>query len=337
LWDLVWQGLVTNDTFHALRAFTRVRAARRRHPRAPSAFRSRRLAPPSAEGRWTLVHATAHTAAQTGTGKSRATAWITAATQQLLTRHGVITREALSIESIPGGFSTVYPVLKMMEESGRLRRGYFVTGLGAAQFALPGAVDRLRSLRDAPEDAEVVALAATDPANPYGATLRWPGKPPRTPRTGTTKGVIAAASVGSVLNETRATAGQGQGRQEAKNSVTSVVDETPASAGRGPTRTVGATVMLVNGSLAAYLSRGDRQLLVWLPEAEPERSKTARAVARTLIERARATGAEGPRGMLIEEIDGTTPTAHPLAPYLKEAGFVAGALGFHMGRPRGET
>src|SRR6185295_7523528 len=97
----------------------------------------------------------------------------TAATQQLLTRHGVITREALSIENVPGGFSTVYPVLKLMEESGRLRRGYFVTGLGAAQFALPGAVDRLRSLRDAPEVAEVAVLAANDPANPYGATLPW--------------------------------------------------------------------------------------------------------------------------------------------------------------------
>jgi ATP-dependent Lhr-like helicase len=90
---------------------------------------------------------------------------------------------------------------------------------------------------------------------------------------------------------------------------------------------VGATVILVNGALAAYLARGDRQLLVFLPDAEPERSKTARAIARVLIERARS-GDETPRGMLIEEIDGTTPAAHPLAPYLVEGGFIAGTMGF---------
>ncbi len=191
LWDLVWTGLVTNDTFHALRAFTRARASRRRHPRAPApAFRSRRLAPPSAEGRWTWSsvdsrqRAGAPASSRRDTRRARATALDqAAATQQLLARHGVVTRESLTIENIPGGFSTVYPVLKAMEESGRVRRGYFVTGLGAAQFALPGAVDRLRSLRDAPEDAEVAVLAATDPANPYGATLPWSAKSPRTPGT----------------------------------------------------------------------------------------------------------------------------------------------------------
>ena len=73
-----------------------------------------------------------------------------------------------------GGFSTVYPVLKELEDRGRVRRGYFVAGLGATQFAVPGAVDLLRSLRDAPDETEAVALAATDPANPYGATLPWP-------------------------------------------------------------------------------------------------------------------------------------------------------------------
>src|SRR4029077_378417 len=94
------------------------------------------------------------------------TRWIAAIAQQLLARHGVLTREALTIELIPGGFSSVYPVLRAMEESGRLRRGYFVAGLGATQFALPGAVDLLRSLRDEPDESEVVVLAAADPANP---------------------------------------------------------------------------------------------------------------------------------------------------------------------------
>ena len=88
----------------------------------------------------------------------------------------MLTREALTVELIPGGFSSVYPVLRAMEESGRLRRGYFVAGLGATQFALPGAVDLLRSLRDAPDEPEVAVLAATDPANPYGATLKWPAE-----------------------------------------------------------------------------------------------------------------------------------------------------------------
>src|SRR5205814_489628 len=93
--------------------------------------------------------------------KRDATRWAAAIAQQLLARHGVLTREAVGAESVPGGFGTVYPVLKAMEESGRLRRGYFVAGLGATQFALPGALDLLRSLRDAPDEAEVVVLAAT--------------------------------------------------------------------------------------------------------------------------------------------------------------------------------
>jgi ATP-dependent Lhr-like helicase len=86
----------------------------------------------------------------------------------------VVTREAVAAEGVPGGFSAVYPVLKAMEEGGRIRRGYFVEGLGAAQFALPGAVDRLRAERDLPEEPDVRLLAATDPANPYGAAVAWP-------------------------------------------------------------------------------------------------------------------------------------------------------------------
>ena len=86
-------------------------------------------------------------------------------------------------------------------------------------------------------------------------------------------------------------------------------------------------MILVNGALAAICARGDRQLITFLPEAEPDRSKTGRAVARVLIDRAR-TGGDSPRGMLIEEIDGMPPSQHPMAPFLAEAGFVAGAMGF---------
>jgi ATP-dependent Lhr-like helicase len=309
LWALVWKGLVTNDTFHALRAYTRARIARRRRRLvAGSTFRSRRLAPTSAEGRWAIVSQPSmvnspSTAGTRATVDSRpSTVWAAAVSQQLLARHGVVTREALTMESVPGGFSTVYPVLKAMEESGRLRRGYFVAGLGATQFALPGAVDLLRSLRDAAEELEVAVLSATDPANPYGATLPWG------------------------LRQTPATSR----KTPSAIPVNPVVEGTAAAAGRGATRTIGASVILVNGALAAYLARGDRQLLVFLPDVEPNRSKTARAIAGALIDRAREPvgSDEAPRGMLIEEIDGTTPAAHPLAPYLAEAGFISGAMGF---------
>jgi ATP-dependent Lhr-like helicase len=312
LWDLVWKGLVTNDTFHALRAFTRAHPARRRQKRtgAPG-FRSRRLVPPSAEGRWTLVSRTEEPTPLRERNADRATAWLAAATRQLLDRHGVITRESLGVENIPGGFSAVYPVLKAMEESGRVRRGYFVTGLGAAQFALPGAVDRLRSLRDPPEEIEVAVLSATDPANPYGATLKWPDLP-----RSDTGGIGRSAPRGT------------RGRSSISRATIEPADRSASSTGRGPTRTVGSAVILVNGAAAAYVAKGDRQLVTFLPDSEPDRSKTAQAIADVLIDRARTSGSEGPRGMLIEEIDGRTPADHPMARYLVEAGFLPGALGF---------
>ena len=98
--------------------------------------------------------------------------------EQLLARHGVLTRPAVMAEGVAGGFSALYPVLKALEEAGRVRRGYFVAGLGGSQFALPGALDRLRAVREAAADDEgataAAVLAATDPANPYGGVLPWP-------------------------------------------------------------------------------------------------------------------------------------------------------------------
>jgi ATP-dependent Lhr-like helicase len=300
LWQLVWQGLITNDTFHALRAFTRAHAPRRRTKprRSNSVFRSRRLVPPSAEGRWSVVARAL---------QASVTRWAAAITQQLLARHGVLTREAVLSEGVPGGFGTVYPVLKGLEENGRIRRGYFVAGLGATQFAQPGALDTLRSLRDATDEDHVTMLAATDPANPYGATLKWPA--------------CAAAA---------ASAGQASAFDASRCSHAEAASA--AKAGRSPTRSVGATVILVNGALAAYLARGDRQLVTFLPADEPERSNAARAVAHALIDRARDARpgeqeGDGPRGMLIEEIDGAPPALHALAPYLIAAGFVSGARG----------
>jgi len=134
------------------------------------------MGPPSAAGRWSLV-APLFEPLPSSTESAHARAG------QLLERYGVLTREAALGEGAEGGFAGVYPVLSALEDRGHVRRGYFVAGLGAAQFALPGAVDRLRALRDAPEDGgSVVCLAATDPAQPYGAALAWPasdGRPAR--------------------------------------------------------------------------------------------------------------------------------------------------------------
>ena len=309
LWSLAWNGLVTNDTFQVMRAFTQSTPPSRRHRRRLEAapFRSRRLVPASAEGRWTLVRssdATVSAKARTKADRAR-TVWANALVQQMLARYGVLTREAVMSESIPGGFGSCYPVLKALEEAGRLRRGYFIAGLGATQFALPGALDLLRSLKDTPEQPEIVVMAATDPANPYGSTLKWP----------------AAAKDAALARQARETPQQ------------------VLAPGRGPTRTVGATVILVDGALVAYLARGDHQLLTWLPESEPQRSRAGRAIAGGLIDRARA-GGETPRGMLIEEIDGESSTRHALTPFLVEAGFIPGALGFQASRaqnnPHGE-
>ncbi|MFN8524086.1 MAG: DEAD/DEAH box helicase [Chloroflexota bacterium] len=166
LWDLVWAGAVTNDGFGALRAYLGDGGGGMARRRA-AGFRSRRQAPPTAAGRWSLVGAREEPAPN-GAARARAIC------EQLTTRHGVVTRPVIASEAIPGGFATLYPVLKAMEEAGRVRRGYFVEGLGGAQFAHPAAVDRLRAVEAAEIRARHVVLAATDPANPYGAALAWP-------------------------------------------------------------------------------------------------------------------------------------------------------------------
>jgi ATP-dependent helicase Lhr and Lhr-like helicase len=178
LWDLVWAGEVTNDTLAPLRALTakRSRAAPRSGVR-PRPGALRRTGPAAGAGRWSLVAPLLEpTASSTEIAHARAL--------QLLDRHGVLTREAVLAEGVPGGFAGVYGVLKALEMSGRVRRGYFVAGLGAAQFAVPGAVERIRTMRETRrgEEPAAVLLAATDPAQPYGAALPWPdgrGRPAR--------------------------------------------------------------------------------------------------------------------------------------------------------------
>jgi ATP-dependent Lhr-like helicase len=263
LWDLVWKGVVTNDTFHALRAFTRSKAKGKARAVAGGRFRSRRIAPPSTQGRWSLVPASSATETQRAT----------ALAQQLLTRYGVVTREAPALENVFGGFSAVYPVLRAMEDAGRIRRGYFVAGLGATQFAGGGAIDLLRSLREEPEQPESLLLAATDPANPYGAIVKWP--------------------------------------------------ESPFTM----SRSVGANVILVNGIMACYISRGEKQLYLFLPEDEPLRSMVGREVARQL---AALVQDRTRRAMLIAEINDEPASRSPMAPFLVEHGFAATGLGYQL-------
>ncbi|HZM73417.1 MAG TPA: DEAD/DEAH box helicase, partial [Candidatus Polarisedimenticolia bacterium] len=170
LWDLVWAGEVTNDTFAPLRALRWKRPAR--SSARPRPGRLTALGPPEAAGRWSLVEDMPEASGAAGDLRPATTERLHALSLALLERHGVLVRDALGSEVLTGGFSAVYPVLRALEDAGRIRRGYFVEGLGGAQFAQPGAVDRLRALGEPDGTAQV--LAATDPANPYGAALAWP-------------------------------------------------------------------------------------------------------------------------------------------------------------------
>jgi ATP-dependent Lhr-like helicase len=262
LWGLVWRGAITNDTFHALRAFTRRAPAAKRTTTPRGAYRSRRIVPPSTQGRWSMIRTSS---SATATQRANAMA------HQLLTRYGVLTREAPGAENVPGGFSAVYPILKAMEEAGRLRRGYFVAGLGATQFTMPGAVDLLRSMRDENDAPETLLLASTDPASPYGAILKWPGD--------------------------------------------------------GLSRSVGASVVLIDGALACWIGRGEKQISTFLPEDEPTRSRVARAVATALASFV-ANGVR--RALLLTEVNGEAVAKSAIAPFLVGAGFIPTSLGYQM-------
>ena len=194
LWDLVWAGLITNDTLAPLRSRIARRARGSRKSEPGGTLRRPRHSPPGTEGRWSLAPAPDRDVSgapnrrdsgtpnrrDSGAPNRRDTETAVALARQLLERYGVLTREAVRAEGVPGGFASLYPVLKGMEEAGRIRRGYFVEGMGAAQFALPGADERLRVPDREPRS---VVLAATDPANLYGASLPWPeGSGPRPQR-----------------------------------------------------------------------------------------------------------------------------------------------------------
>jgi ATP-dependent Lhr-like helicase len=171
LWDLVWSGEVTNDAWTPLRAGRRYGVPRpERRPRRFSRRRSTGIT--ATQGRWSLTTRLFETRPVPGTGQvpdRRALA------ELLLERQGIITRDGVRAEGIVGGYSAVYGELKVLETLGLARRGYFVEGLGGAQFALGGAVERLRELKPREgEEPDALVLAAADPAQPYGAALAWP-------------------------------------------------------------------------------------------------------------------------------------------------------------------
>jgi ATP-dependent Lhr-like helicase len=230
VWDLVWGGHLTNDTFAPLRALlggsgahrSKAAPARTRYRRPGRAVLPSRTGPPAMAGRWSRLP-------DRDADPTRRAA---ALADLLLERHGVVTRGAVMSEGVTGGFAAVYPVLGALEERGAARRGYFVEGLGAAQFAVPGAVDRLRALAE-PDGlarrtaATAVVLAATDPANPYGAALPWPER-------------VVDSGDGS---------------------------STPASGHRAG-RKAGALVVLVGGDPALYVERGGRTLLSFTDDTQ---------------------------------------------------------------------
>ncbi len=287
LWDLAFTGLVTNDSFEALRSYgrgpakapsartpTRSRSLGRRGAARLSAAMMRQGASSPSElvtgpvgaGRWSAVRVEPVDPA------ARAAALATL----LLDRHGVVTRGAMDVEDIPGGFAAVYRVLSALEENGSCRRGYFVDSLGASQFAPAEAVDLLRDRdreaeagrdADGPDDgaagpsaeAVALALAATDPANPYGAALPWPALP-ITPPEGTTA---------------------------------------------RPARRAGALVLLRDGHVQAYVDKGGKHLLWWADEeATPE---AAAQLVRAIAEDSRIPQ------LRIERIDGHGIDTEPVA------------------------
>jgi ATP-dependent Lhr-like helicase len=283
VWDLLWSGRLTNDTLAPLRAalgsgratHRSRRTTRRGRPVLPS-----RTGPPTVAGRWWPLPD------REGDPTRRAGALA----ETLLDRYGIVIRGAVAAERTPGGFAAVYPVLRAYEEGGRCRRGYFVEGLGAAQFALPGAVDRLRALRfpagDTPPNLfdqpaapvtaappRAVVLAATDPANPFGAALPWPVRP----------------------------------------------DET--ASGHKPGRKAGALVVLSSGRLVLYVERGGKTLLSF-PPADGSSWAAAPDVLQSAVDALALAVREGALGRLtVERADGELINDSPLAHALESAGF----------------
>lgn len=311
LWDLVWAGQITNDTFAPLRAMLGGKARTSSAPRT-RAYRGRRRptlpsqsGPPNVGGRWSLLPL----AEPDATVRAAATA------ELLLERYGVVTRGAVQVEGVRGGFAGVYRVLAKFEESGRARRGYFVEGLGAAQFATGPTVDRLRTYardlddeeRADPDRArEALTLSATDPANPFGASLPWPHDPaPADPDDPTAAadptGVASAGPVAQTSISTTPVKGGARGHR--------------------PGRKAGALVVLVDGRLAVYVERGGKSVLTFT-EDPADLAAAATSIA--------ATVRSGLGKLSVERVDGVFVLEAPLGDALRTAGFTATPQGLRL-------
>ncbi|WP_345505962.1 ATP-dependent helicase [Terrabacter aeriphilus] len=346
LWSLLWSGRVTNDTIAPLRAL--LAGGRTAHKRTTSGPRASRYAGRRGSlGRFGSLRgplagsspAQVEAAEEAATGKALAAGrasgsgpstgvgrWtalppaetdptVRAVTnaELLLDRYGVLTRGSVVTEDVPGGFAAVYRVLAAAEEAGKVRRGYFVEGLGASQFASTGAVDRLRSMSRLPgsgsgpgsQDAEpgrdrtgppALVLAASDPANPYGAAIGWPER-----------GLTDAAD-------------------EEEPAADGTTPKAARRKGHQPGRKAGALVVVVDGELVLYVERGGKTMLCW--SDDPEHLQAA-ADALALAVR------EGALGRLtVEKADGASVLGsdHPLVQALSQAGFHMTPRGLRLRR-----
>ena len=298
LWQLVWAGHLSADTFAPVRALlSGGRGAHRSRSRRPAragrwsrtaislggrgaGSLSGRPGPVGSIGRWSLLPLL----------DPDPTVRALASAEQLLDRYGVLTRGSVVAERIPGGFAGVYRVLAGAEEAGRVRRGYVVEGLGAAQFGTTGAIDRLRAMGAPADGPEVILLAATDPANPYGASIPWPenGSEPRE--------------------------GKGSGSHR-------------------PGRKAGAMVVLVDGHLALYLERGGRTALTFpIPEQDDREHALIWSVVATAVADTVRSGLIA--GLMVTKIDGASAlgSASPVAGALLNAGFHTAPQGLRLRR-----
>ncbi len=230
----------------------------------------------------------------------------------LLDRHGIIIRGVAGSERVPGGFAAIYPVLRAMEETGQCRRGYFVDGLGAAQFALPGAVDRMRAMSDSVLATPLSPAPSQPPPGPPGATeYGWPGPAsaygaPAHPWTGS--GTAGPAAELSVLVLAAADPANAYG---AALPWPPRPDESPG--GHRPGRKAGALVVLVSGQLVLYVERGGKTLLSWTSDP------ALLTPAATALAGAVKSGALG--HLTVERADGGGVYDSPLAQALESAGF----------------
>lgn len=342
LWDLVWAGQVTNDGLGALRervsgagAHRAPRTAARARPVRRSRFAVSPGRPASALRAGTSTTGGGGRWAALPMREADPTLRAHALTQVLLERHGVLTRSAAAAEGVGAGYRDVYRVLSGLEERGAVRRGYFVEHLGGSQFALPGAVDRLRvdaqdRTRIVEAELEVaertgavatatgagstggaVVLAAMDPANPYGAALAWPAGPAPDGRPGNAPGTPELG-----------TASTAQGGGPASDGTP---DARPVTAHR-PGRKAGAVVVLTHGDLALFVERGGRTVLSFT-QSPARLASAAAALARTVR--------EGRLGRLVvQRVDGVPALEaarhHPVARALVEAGFAITPRGLRI-------